>query len=509
VRLHTGAAATRSAHELEARAYTAGRHIVFGGGEYAPDSAAGQRLLAHELVHVVQQGAAAPLDIAPAAFSMRLIDEAGSEKFLRPATPEVTPMPIVDEDNLPVQRTPARGADLFVQRKATFTQPTPKPDNPLVRMLKGDTPGLTSPIINGTKTPTAAQLQAAFTPSQVKQTANVGGVVTCQVDNFDLDVGAEQIVADAAPKGGWTATVKPAAGISSAPKCAKVPSITVTMNAKPTNADFVKLVQQSEDEHVTDLRALFNRYLVPYEAFVSSLRGVGADLNACGQNIVQQLGFRFMEAAFEFTHGWATSVEKFDGALGTHTGAGKLTTNAACSAASLDVDAPAPMAKGAAPGNVAPVNPTVITFNPTTLKASGKELKDGKTLVKKFSSAANAAAALAVIQHYGMTSRNEIGPFEYWLVGKAAPSGALKGANEVAINAADHQVTYDFPNAGEWAITQIESIAKGLNVNLIASFGKNRDQAYAAWQVLSAFGFTQKVWLGGTRATPEMTYYRT
>ncbi|HEX8180802.1 MAG TPA: DUF4157 domain-containing protein [Pyrinomonadaceae bacterium] len=56
VRVHTGAAAAESARAFQARAYTFDRHIVFGRGQYAPDSTAGRRLLAHELTHVVQQG---------------------------------------------------------------------------------------------------------------------------------------------------------------------------------------------------------------------------------------------------------------------------------------------------------------------------------------------------------------------------------------------------------------------------------------------------------------------
>jgi hypothetical protein len=55
VRVHTGPAATRSAASLAARAYTYGRDVVFGDGQYAPDSTAGRQLIAHELAHVVQQ----------------------------------------------------------------------------------------------------------------------------------------------------------------------------------------------------------------------------------------------------------------------------------------------------------------------------------------------------------------------------------------------------------------------------------------------------------------------
>ena len=58
VRVHTGAEAARSAREIGARAYTVGSNIVVGAGQPGISSAAGRRLMAHELAHVVQQGAA-------------------------------------------------------------------------------------------------------------------------------------------------------------------------------------------------------------------------------------------------------------------------------------------------------------------------------------------------------------------------------------------------------------------------------------------------------------------
>jgi len=57
VRVHTDSAATRSARAVNARAYTVGSDVVFGAGRYAPGTREGDRLLAHELTHVVQNGA--------------------------------------------------------------------------------------------------------------------------------------------------------------------------------------------------------------------------------------------------------------------------------------------------------------------------------------------------------------------------------------------------------------------------------------------------------------------
>jgi hypothetical protein len=58
VRIHTGSQAAASARAINARAYTVGSDVVFDTGEYAPHRDSGMRLLAHELAHVVQQGAA-------------------------------------------------------------------------------------------------------------------------------------------------------------------------------------------------------------------------------------------------------------------------------------------------------------------------------------------------------------------------------------------------------------------------------------------------------------------
>lgn len=56
VRIHTNEKAAESAQAVNALAYTVGRNVVFGTGQYAPATDAGRRLLAHELTHVVQQG---------------------------------------------------------------------------------------------------------------------------------------------------------------------------------------------------------------------------------------------------------------------------------------------------------------------------------------------------------------------------------------------------------------------------------------------------------------------
>jgi hypothetical protein len=178
-----------------------------------------------------------------------------------------------------------------------------------------------------------------------------------------------------------------------------------------------------------------------------------------------------------------------------------------CASATITLGQANPRIGGAGPGNVVTIAPTVTNFDPKKLKTVGNDLKDDKTTVKSFSSPANAAAALAVIQNYGMTSRNVIGAMEYFLVGSNAPTGSLKGANEIAFAPARVQVSLNLPNPGEWAITDVAGTAAGVNISVIVNFGAARNEAYSGLAVITNFGFTRRAWIGGSRQSPEMMYF--
>ena len=55
VRINTDARAAEQAGAVQARAFAVGQEIVFGAGEFAPETSHGRQLMAHELTHVVQQ----------------------------------------------------------------------------------------------------------------------------------------------------------------------------------------------------------------------------------------------------------------------------------------------------------------------------------------------------------------------------------------------------------------------------------------------------------------------
>ena len=55
VRVHTNLHSANTAQAINSKAFTVGRDVVFGVGQYSPETSSGKRLLAHELTHVVQQ----------------------------------------------------------------------------------------------------------------------------------------------------------------------------------------------------------------------------------------------------------------------------------------------------------------------------------------------------------------------------------------------------------------------------------------------------------------------
>jgi hypothetical protein len=80
VRVHDDGRAAGLCDALHARAFTRGADVFFNRGEYRPDTREGRRVLAHELAHVVQQGAAAG---APAIQRMAALDHTGPDNIAK------------------------------------------------------------------------------------------------------------------------------------------------------------------------------------------------------------------------------------------------------------------------------------------------------------------------------------------------------------------------------------------------------------------------------------------
>jgi hypothetical protein len=116
VRIHTGGNATEAARSVQAHAYTVGSDVVFQDGQYNPSSSDGQKMLAHELTHVVQQRSG-PVDGTPAAGGISVSDP--SDRFERAA--EATAEQVMADGPIPsepetsatgVQRQPEEEEEL-------------------------------------------------------------------------------------------------------------------------------------------------------------------------------------------------------------------------------------------------------------------------------------------------------------------------------------------------------------------------------------------------------------
>ena len=83
VKVHTDSNSDHLSRSIQARAFTTGSDVFFRKGEYDPGSKPGQELLAHELTHVVQQGAAGSTKDTPVQKkSVDVIQRAMEEAFV-------------------------------------------------------------------------------------------------------------------------------------------------------------------------------------------------------------------------------------------------------------------------------------------------------------------------------------------------------------------------------------------------------------------------------------------
>jgi hypothetical protein len=110
VRVHTDSKASQSAESVGANAYTVGSDIVFRSGQFDASSPTGQRTLAHELTHVVQQRSG-PVDGTPAPGGINL--SSPSDRFEQAAeqtASAVMSAPVEAESEEAVQRVVQRDA---------------------------------------------------------------------------------------------------------------------------------------------------------------------------------------------------------------------------------------------------------------------------------------------------------------------------------------------------------------------------------------------------------------
>jgi len=128
VRVHTDDRAAEAAHAIDSDAFTLGNQVVFAAGRWAPETAAGSRLLAHELTHVIQQRSAlAPvtgrLEVSRRGDTAERAADSVAAGFGGPEPPQAEPVP-----HLRVARQDAAPGDRPLA-------PILSPDDPRIRKI--------------------------------------------------------------------------------------------------------------------------------------------------------------------------------------------------------------------------------------------------------------------------------------------------------------------------------------------------------------------------------------
>jgi hypothetical protein len=117
VRVHTDEQAAASARAVNAAAFTVGQDIVFGNGQFAPETEGGRGLLAHELAHVIQQAESTSLagtlqksngpDVDDEEVNKQELEARQAEEAIsRDTEPQVSPTPVKKLRLLPLPGMP-------------------------------------------------------------------------------------------------------------------------------------------------------------------------------------------------------------------------------------------------------------------------------------------------------------------------------------------------------------------------------------------------------------------
>lgn len=123
VRVHADSQATESAKAVNAHAYTVGTNVVFQSDKYAPGTESGQKMLAHELTHVLQQKAG-PVDGSPAPGGIKVshpsdpFEQAAERSAEQAMSSNPAPQPAMAAQASSVQRESSGEEEEEVQQSA-------------------------------------------------------------------------------------------------------------------------------------------------------------------------------------------------------------------------------------------------------------------------------------------------------------------------------------------------------------------------------------------------------
>jgi hypothetical protein len=251
VRVYTGTAAEQSVQDVNAKAYTVGRDIVFGAGQFLPGTLEGRRLIAHELTHVMQQSGGDGFQAAPGNGKTGLIP-LSTNRFRE------------------------------IMRKVNYLKPDMVETDPVTTVLDNPFLALTTPVINGSPLPQpvirnnkpdyTAAANIIFPFFNQLYIDHKEGKSLCKVKEPEINCSARISILQEPKSKVWQGSAQGTRFQAQSATCANVNNVTVYIKGK-SGADAItvyKKVLANEMEHVDDLNRCAKKHFEPYIVFLNN-----------------------------------------------------------------------------------------------------------------------------------------------------------------------------------------------------------------------------------------------
>lgn len=226
VKVHTDAVAAKSAHGINALAYTSGNNIVFNENQFSPESDSGKKLLAHELMHVVQQGA--------------------SKSFQK------------------------------IFRSVNYNKPAFTTTNAVSTLINGGSVALTTPTVNGSRLPDDFKKAGEIIFKAFKLDNNTASIKpkgknnVCSYDEPVVNISADISIIDAPSGSAWNGYTDANNFSTSIADCKNKGNVPVEITGNPDAGSVYKKIKNNEMEHYDDLVATGKKHLQPLLTLLKS-----------------------------------------------------------------------------------------------------------------------------------------------------------------------------------------------------------------------------------------------
>jgi hypothetical protein len=279
VKIHTNTAASESAKNINAQAYTHGNNIVFASGQYQPATHEGKKLLAHELTHIVQQNGYAN--------SNRL------------------------------------------QRKAEFKKEKPVKNINLAERFaeaneKGESSshfGKTDPTING------ADLTQKLTGNPIKlpaesdiQSTPATKYSECSFSKVPDNITSYKMwIPSNSTKWKYESDIKRVKNLFGKKNCSNS-IVTIILTGDPDSKTVYANTKTHEEVHASHTEQLHKSVIEPFDKDISSIKMKGNDDDKCKKNLLKYAEVKAKNAWTDFVNGFNTLAKDFHDKPAGHNG---------------------------------------------------------------------------------------------------------------------------------------------------------------------------------------------